>query len=258
MLDTQSNIPSETENTTHFGFKSVTKKEKIAKVDKVFHSVATKYDIMNDLMSGGMHRLWKRFAIDCSGARPNQSILDLGGGTGDLAIKFSRIVGDKGKIVLADINSSMLNVGRNKLRDNGIVNNVYYIQANAENLPFPNDYFNCIILSFCLRNLTNKNKALRSIYRVLQPGGRLLILEFSKPIFRPLSKIYDIYSFYLLPKIGKIIANDEESYRYLAESIRMHPDQETLKSMMEKSGFEKNSYYNLTGGIVALHRGYKF
>ena len=246
------------EETTHFGFTTVAKDEKVAKVAEVFHSVAAKYDIMNDLMSGGVHRVWKRFTIDCSGVRPGHKVLDLAGGTGDLTAKFSRIVGDSGQVILADINNSMLNVGRDKLRDMGIVGNVNYVQANAEELPFPDDFFDCITISFGLRNVTDKDKALRSMFRVLKPGGRLLVLEFSKPVLEPLSKIYDAYSFHLLPKMGELIANDAESYRYLAESIRMHPDQETLKSMMEEAGFEQANYYNLTGGIVALHRGYKF
>ena len=246
------------EETTHFGFTTVAKDEKVAKVAEVFHSVAAKYDIMNDLMSGGVHRVWKRFTIDCSGVRPGHKVLDLAGGTGDLTAKFSRIVGETGQVILADINNSMLNVGRDKLRDMGIVGNVNYVQANAEELPFPDDFFDCITISFGLRNETDKDKALRSMFRVLKPGGRLLVLEFSKPIIEPLSKIYDAYSFHLLPKMGELIANDAESYRYLAESIRMHPDQETLKSMMEEAGFEQANYYNLTGGIVALHRGYKF
>lgn len=254
--NTNSDLPQD--ETTHFGFTTVAKEEKVAKVAEVFHSVAAKYDIMNDLMSGGVHRIWKRFTIDCSGARPGQRILDLGGGTGDLTAKFSRIVGDKGHVILADINNSMLNVGRDKLRDNGIVGNVHYVQANAEELPFPDDYFDCITISFCLRNVTDKDKALRSMYRVLKPGGRLLVLEFSKPILEPISKIYDAYSFHLLPKMGEIVANDSESYRYLAESIRMHPDQKTLQGMMDDAGFEQTQFYNLTGGIVALHRGFKF
>lgn len=253
----ESNL-EENQDTTHFGFQTVKTTDKANKVAEVFTSVATKYDIMNDLMSVGIHRLWKRFTIDCAGARPGQKILDLGGGTGDLTAKFSRIVGDDGRVVLADINNSMLNVGRDKLRDNGIVDNVHYVQANAEELPFPDDYFDCITISFCLRNVTDKDKAIRSMFRVLKPGGRLLILEFSKPLLQPLSKVYDAYSFHVLPRIGQVIANDADSYRYLAESIRMHPDQETLKGMMETAGFEQAQYFNLTGGIVALHRGYKF
>ncbi len=246
------------QNTTHFGFRTVNKDEKVGMVANVFHSVAAKYDIMNDVMSMGIHRIWKRFTIDCSGVRPGHRVLDLAGGTGDLTAKFSRIVGEKGQVVLADINNSMLNVGRDKLRDLGIVGNVNYVQANAEELPFPDNYFDCITIGFGLRNVTDKDKALRSMYRVLKPGGRLLVLEFSKPVLEPLSKVYDAYSFHLLPKMGEIIANDAESYRYLAESIRMHPDQDTLKGMMETAGFEQTKYFNLTGGIVALHRGYKF
>lgn len=253
----ESNL-TENQDTTHFGFQTVKTTDKANKVAEVFTSVATKYDIMNDLMSVGIHRLWKRFTIDCAGARAGQKILDLGGGTGDLTAKFSRIVGDQGRVVLADINNSMLNVGRDKLRDSGIVDNVHYVQANAEELPFPDNYFDCITISFCLRNVTDKDKAIRSMFRVLKPGGRLLILEFSKPLLEPLSKVYDAYSFHILPRIGQLIANDAESYRYLAESIRMHPDQDTLKGMMETAGFEQAQYFNLTGGIVALHRGYKF
>lgn len=254
----QSNDLLESQDTTDFGYQTVAKSEKSKKVAQVFHSVATKYDIMNDLMSGGIHRLWKRFTIDCSGARPGQKILDLGGGTGDLTAKFSRIVGHDGQVILADINNSMLNVGRSKLRDKGIVGNVHYVQANAEELPFPDNYFDCITISFCLRNVTDKEQALRSMFRVLKPGGRLLILEFSKPTVHGLSKLYDAYSFHVLPKIGRLVAHDSDSYQYLAESIRMHPNQETLKSMMDDVGYEHTSYYNLTGGIVALHRGYKF
>ena len=246
------------QQTTHFGYKTVNANEKVDKVAEVFHSVAAKYDVMNDLMSFGIHRLWKRFTIDNSGVRAGQKVLDLAGGTGDLTAKFSKIVGKSGQVVLADINNSMLNVGREKLQNNGIVGNVEYVQANAEELPFPDDYYDCITISFCLRNVTDKDKALRSMYRVLKPGGRLLVLEFSKPILEPLSKVYDAYSFHLLPKMGELIANDADSYRYLAESIRMHPDQETLEGMMQTAGFEKTNYYNLTGGIVALHRGYKF
>ncbi len=247
-----------TTDTTDFGYEQVKTAEKQSKVAEVFHSVAAKYDIMNDLMSFGVHRLWKRFAIDCSGVRPGQKVLDLAGGTGDLTAKFSRIVGEKGQVVLADINDSMLKVGRDKLRDLGVVSNVEYVQANAQALPFPENTFDLVTIAFGLRNVTDKDEALRSIFRVLKPGGRLLILEFSKPSNDLLSKAYDMYSFNLLPTMGKVVANDSESYKYLAESIRMHPDQETLKGMMDTAGFEQTQYYNLTGGIVALHRGYKF
>lgn len=246
------------EDTTHFGFQTINKARKVDMVADVFHSVAGKYDMMNDVMSMGIHRLWKRFTIDCSGVRKGQRVLDLAGGTGDLTAKFSRIVGDNGLVVLADINNSMLNVGRDKLRDRGLVGNIRYVQANAEALPFSDDYFDCITIGFGLRNVTDKDQALQSMYRVLKPGGRLLILEFSKPETELLSKVYDAYSFHILPKMGELIASDADSYRYLAESIRMHPDQETLKSMMADAGFEQIHYYNLTGGIVALHRGYKF
>lgn len=245
-------------NDTHFGYKRVNKSDKAGMVADVFHSVASKYDLMNDLMSLGIHRLWKRFTIDSSGIRAGQQVLDLAGGTGDLAAKFSRLTGPKGKVVLADINDSMLKVGRDKLRDMGLVSNINYVQANAESLPFPDNSFDLVTIAFGLRNVTDKDKALASIYRVLKPGGRLLILEFSKPEYKVLSKVYDLYSFYLLPTMGKVVANDSESYRYLAESIRMHPDQESLKSMMAQVGFEHITYSNLTGGIVALHRGFKF
>lgn len=246
------------QETTHFGFRDVAKQEKANLVAEVFHSVAAKYDVMNDLMSFGIHRLWKRFTIDCSAVRSGQRVLDLAGGTGDLAAKFARIVGETGQVVLADINDSMLQVGRQKLTNQGVLGNIEYVQANAEMLPFADNYFDCITISFGLRNVTDKQKALNSMFRVLKPGGRLLILEFSKPIIAPLSKVYDAYSFHILPRVGALVANDSESYRYLAESIRMHPDQETLKGMMELAGFEQTRYFNLTAGIVALHRGYKF
>lgn len=251
-------MADDSQETTHFGFQTVAKTDKAEKVAQVFHSVAAKYDVMNDLMSFGIHRLWKRFTIDCSGVRRGQKVLDLAGGTGDLTAKFSRLVGESGKVVLADINDSMLKMGREKLRNCGVVGNVEYVQANAEVLPFPDNTFDCITISFGLRNVTDKEKALSSMFRVLKPGGRLLVLEFSKPTLEPLSKAYDAYSFHILPRIGELVASDAESYRYLAESIRMHPDQETLKAMMETSGFENVNYFNLTGGIVALHRGYKF
>ncbi|EPL4088475.1 bifunctional demethylmenaquinone methyltransferase/2-methoxy-6-polyprenyl-1,4-benzoquinol methylase UbiE [Proteus mirabilis] len=251
-------MTQQSKETTDFGFQTIDKDEKQTMVAKVFHSVASKYDLMNDLMSFGIHRVWKRYTIEASGVRRNQRVLDLAGGTGDLTAKFSRLVGENGEVVLADINDSMLKMGREKLRDHGIVGNVSYVQANAEELPFPDDYFDCITISFGLRNVTDKAKALRSMFRVLKPGGRLLVLEFSKPVLDPLSKIYDAYSFHILPRIGQVIVNDADSYRYLTESIRMHPDQETLKGMMEEAGFDQVSYTNMTGGIVALHKGFKF
>jgi len=243
---------------THFGYQTVDKAAKADLVANVFHSVATKYDLMNDLMSLGIHRLWKRFTIDCSGIRPGQKVLDLAGGTGDLTARFARLVGESGEVVLADINESMLKVGRDKLRNLGVIGNVRYVQADAECLPFPDNHFDLITIGFGLRNVTDKDKALASMFRVLKPGGRLLVLEFSKPGHKLLGKAYDLYSFNLLPTMGKLVTNDADSYRYLAESIRMHPDQETLKGMMEAAGFEQVEYFNLTGGIVALHRGYKF
>lgn len=245
-------------DTTHFGYKTVDTRDKASMVAEVFHSVAGKYDLMNDLMSMGIHRLWKRFTIDLSGVRAGQKVLDLAGGTGDLTKRFSRIVGDQGQVVLADINDSMLMVGRDKLRNEGVVGNVHYVQANAEALPFPDNHFDAITIAFGLRNVTDKDAALRSMYRVLKPGGRLLVLEFSKPDSALLSQAYDVYSFKVLPAMGKLVAGDAESYQYLAESIRMHPDQDTLKAMMLDAGFDEVEYHNLTGGIVALHRGFKF
>ncbi|WP_330926458.1 bifunctional demethylmenaquinone methyltransferase/2-methoxy-6-polyprenyl-1,4-benzoquinol methylase UbiE [Candidatus Sororendozoicomonas aggregata] len=243
--------------TTHFGFKQVPKGEKESRVAGVFHSVASNYDIMNDLMSMGIHRVWKRFTIEMSAARPGQQILDIAGGTGDLTKQFSRIVGHTGRVVLADINASMLHVGRDRLVDEGIAGNVEYVQANAECLPFDDNTFDCVTIAFGLRNVTNKDAALQSMHRVLKPGGRLLILEFSKTHNPLLTKVYDTYSFKVLPLIGKLVANDAESYRYLAESIRMHPDQDTLEVMMEDAGFVNTDYHNMTGGIVALHKGIK-
>lgn len=242
---------------THFGYQTVDKDEKAQKVADVFHSVAAKYDLMNDLASFGIHRIWKRFTIEKSGVRKGHRVLDLAGGTGDLTRSFSKLVGEEGQVILADINESMLKVGRNKLRDKGIIGNVQYVQANAEALPFEDNYFDCITIAFGLRNVTEKEKALASMFRVLKPGGRLLVLEFSKPQYKLLSKAYDLYSFHVLPKMGKVVTNDEDSYRYLAESIRVHPDQEGLKSMMEKVGFSQVTYDNMTGGIVAIHCGFK-
>ena len=246
------------EKTTHFGYKTVAENDKASMVADVFHSVAAKYDVMNDLMSFGIHRLWKRQTIASSGVRKGHYVLDLAGGTGDLTAKFSQLVGETGQVILGDINSSMLKVGREKLRNLGRVGNIEYVQMNAEALPFPDNSFDLITIAFGLRNVTDKDKALRSMYRILKPGGRLLVLEFSKPEQEILSKAYDFYSFNILPKMGELVANDGESYQYLAESIRMHPDQETLKGMFEQAGFEQCDYQNLTGGIVALHRGYKF
>ncbi|MCK0745369.1 bifunctional demethylmenaquinone methyltransferase/2-methoxy-6-polyprenyl-1,4-benzoquinol methylase UbiE [Chromohalobacter nigrandesensis] len=243
--------------TTHFGYQEVPVEEKADRVAQVFHSVAARYDVMNDLMSFGVHRLWKRLTLERAGVRPGHHVLDIAGGTGDLALKFSRLVGPHGRVVLADINASMLRVGRDKLLDNGVGDNVEYVQANAEALPFADNSFDCITIAFGLRNVTDKEAALRSMARVLKPGGRLLVLEFSKPASAALSRLYDEYSFRVLPRMGEWVAQDGESYRYLAESIRMHPDQETLKAMMEDAGLERVEYTNMTGGVVALHRGIK-
>ena len=245
------------DKTTHFGYKTVKVEEKAGKVAEVFHSVAGKYDLMNDLMSGGVHRLWKRMTIEMSGVRRGDTVLDIAGGTGDLTAKFSRIVGPEGTVVLADINDSMLRVGRDRLTDLGIVNNVKFCQADAQYLPFPDNSFDVITIAFGLRNVTDKDLALRSMLRVLKPGGRLLVLEFSSPANPLLSKIYDTYSFSILPKLGKLFASDADSYQYLAESIRMHPDQETLQGMMDNAGFANTDFHNMTGGVVALHRGVK-
>ncbi len=246
-----------TAETTHFGYEEVDLKEKVHRVASVFDSVAKHYDIMNDVMSMGVHRLWKKIALDTSGVRAGHKVLDLASGTGDLAARFSKMVGAQGEVVASDINANMLKVGRERLTDRGVVGNIEYVQANAEALPFPDNYFNFASIAFGLRNVTDKEAALASLYRVLKPGGRLMVLEFSKPM-EALKPIYDTYSFKLLPLMGKLIANDAESYRYLAESIRMHPDQETLKGMMADAGFERCEFMNMSGGIVALHKGYKF
>jgi demethylmenaquinone methyltransferase/2-methoxy-6-polyprenyl-1,4-benzoquinol methylase len=244
-------------DTTHFGFKDVDKDSKAGMVADVFHSVASRYDLMNDLMSGGIHRIWKRFTIELSGVRKNNAVLDIAGGTGDLAARFAELVGPEGRVVLADINDSMLQVGRDKLLDTGRLGNIEFVQADAQSLPFPDDSFDCVTIAFGLRNVTDINSALRSMLRVLKPGGRLLVLEFSKPENELLSKAYDTYSFRVLPVMGKLVTNDSESYQYLAESIRKHPDQDTLRDMMEDAGFSQCEYHNMTGGIVALHRGIK-
>ncbi len=242
---------------THFGFKEVETDAKAGMVADVFHSVAARYDLMNDLMSAGIHRVWKRFTIELSGVRTGHSVLDIAGGTGDLAARFADIVGPAGRVVLADINDSMLKVGRDKLLDHGRMDNLEFVQADAQSLPFPDASFDCVTIAFGLRNVTDKDAALRSMLRVLKPGGRLLVLEFSKPANPLLSRAYDAYSFRVLPLMGRLVANDADSYQYLAESIRMHPDQETLKDMMEDAGFTRCEYHNMTGGVVALHKGVK-
>jgi len=250
-------MSNEQENSTHFGYKTVATEEKAELVRGVFDSVASRYDLMNDLMSMGVHRLWKRFTVELSGVRAGQRVLDLASGTGDLADRFAGLVGPEGLVVMSDINANMLITGRDRMADRGHAGNLAYAQINAEALPFADNSFDCITIGFGLRNVTDKQKALNAMYAALRPGGRALVLEFSKPVIKPLEKIYDLYSFSLLPKIGKLVTKDEDSYRYLAESIRMHPDQETLRGMMEQAGFENCDYHNLTGGIVAVHRGFK-
>jgi demethylmenaquinone methyltransferase / 2-methoxy-6-polyprenyl-1,4-benzoquinol methylase len=243
------------DNTTHFGYETVNEREKAGRVRQVFDSVATKYDIMNDLMSGGLHRLWKIFTIGRSGVRPGMKVLDIAGGTGDLAKAFSKKVGPSGEVWLTDINNAMLTCGRDRLLNAGTV--IKTAQCDAEKLPFPDGYFDIVTVAFGLRNMTHKDGALAETRRVLKPGGKLMVLEFSKvtPLLAP---IYDFYSFKVIPQVGQIVAQDADSYRYLAESIRMHPDQETLKQMMEGVGFDRVQYHNLTGGVVALHIGDKF
>jgi demethylmenaquinone methyltransferase/2-methoxy-6-polyprenyl-1,4-benzoquinol methylase len=252
-------MSSETnKNTTHFGYRDVPLNEKANLVADVFRSVAPKYDLMNDLMSFGLHRLWKRFTIAQADLRPGNTVLDVASGTGDLAIALAKVVGKQGKVIMTDINEAMLQVGRERVEDAGIVGNIECIQADAEQLPFESNHFDCVTIAFGLRNVTNKANAIRSMYRTLKPGGKLLILEFSHAQTPLISKLYDLYSFNVIPKMGELFANDRESYQYLIESIRMHPDQETLKSMMIEAGFEDVEYFNLNGGIVALHKGYKY
>jgi demethylmenaquinone methyltransferase/2-methoxy-6-polyprenyl-1,4-benzoquinol methylase len=247
-----------TQDRTHFGFKEVPTGEKAKLVREVFDSVANKYDLMNDLMSMGIHRVWKRIAIQLSHVRYGETVLDLAGGTGDMTSLYQKRVGAAGRVVLSDINAAMLRRGRDRLIDEGATGNVSYAQIDAEKLPFRDNQFDCVCIAFGLRNVTHKDEALRSIHRVLRPGGRAIILEFSEVQGELFKKTYDLYSFKLLPLLGKLIANDADSYRYLAESIRMHPNQEKLKQMMQEAGFERCEYFNLTHGVVAVHRGYKF
>jgi demethylmenaquinone methyltransferase/2-methoxy-6-polyprenyl-1,4-benzoquinol methylase len=248
---------SDPERTADFGFEKVAWTAKAARVRSVFASVAGKYDVMNDLMSLGAHRLWKRFTLSLTGLKPGAQALDVAGGTGDLALGMLRQVGRNGRVVLSDINSSMLERGRDRLLDAGMVGNVECLVADAERLPFEDNTFDCVTIGFGLRNVTDKAAALRSMHRVLKPGGQLLVLEFSTPVAPGLKPIYDAYSFKVLPLLGRFVAGDEASYRYLAESIRMHPGQEALLEMLRNAGFEQALYHNLSGGIVALHRGYK-
>ncbi|MFN7085621.1 MAG: bifunctional demethylmenaquinone methyltransferase/2-methoxy-6-polyprenyl-1,4-benzoquinol methylase UbiE [Burkholderiales bacterium] len=240
--------------TTDFGYQKVPEEEKARKVAGVFDSVANRYDLMNDLMSAGLHRLWKRFTIEQSLVRPGERVLDVAGGTADLARQFARRVAPGGSVVLTDINAAMLRIGRDRLLDDGVVAAV--AQCDAEKLPFPADSFDCVSVAFGLRNMTHKEVALAEMLRVLRPGGRLLVLEFSR-VWKPLQPLYDAYSFRVLPQLGKLVTGDADSYRYLAESIRVHPDQENLKRLMENVGFERVEYFNLAAGVVALHRGYK-
>jgi demethylmenaquinone methyltransferase/2-methoxy-6-polyprenyl-1,4-benzoquinol methylase len=243
---------------THFGFESVDWDEKEKKVAEVFHSVADNYDLMNNLMSLGIHHLWKRFTIERSHVQKGQTVLDLAGGTGDLSLLLCDKVGDTGRVVLADINGAMIQVGRDRLLDKGLFKNLHFVQGNAQYLPFADNSFHCITMGFGLRNVTDKDQALQSMYRVCKPGGKLMILEFSTPVLPGLKPVYDWYSFNVLPKIGGIFAQDKDSYQYLAESIRMHPSQDTLKKMIEQAGFEDCQIHNLSGGIVALHIAYKY
>jgi demethylmenaquinone methyltransferase/2-methoxy-6-polyprenyl-1,4-benzoquinol methylase len=246
------------EQATDFGFQRVAREEKAHRVRGVFDSVAGSYDLMNDLMSAGAHRLWKRFTLSLTNLRPGQRALDVAGGTGDLAAGLARQVGERGLVVLTDINAAMLERGRDRLIDRGLVGNIHYVQANAECLPFPDGTFDCITIGFGLRNVTDKRTALSSMHRALKPGGQLLVLEFSHPVAPGLAPLYDAYSFHVLPLLGKLVARDSASYRYLAESIRMHPNQEKLQAMMQAAGLEGCRYHNLSGGIVAVHRGYRY
>lgn len=249
---------SKQQKKTHFGYQTVAWEEKEKKVNEVFRSVAKRYDLMNDLMSMGVHRYWKRFTVALSRVQPGHSVLDLAGGTGDLTRLFCKQVGTKGRVILADINAAMLETGRDRLLDEGLNENLGFTQANAEILPFADNSFHCITIAFGLRNVTDKLAALKSMYRVCKPGGQVMVLEFSTPTFPGLKPVYDWYSFNVLPKLGQVFARDGASYQYLAESIRMHPNQDDLKTMIEQAGFEDCRYYNLTGGIVALHVAHKY
>lgn len=245
------------QQTTDFGFQKVSSDEKTRRVRQVFTSVAAEYDLMNDLMSLGVHRLWKRHAVHLCSIKKNDQVLDLAGGTGDIAALVKPRLGEDGSLTVCDINADMLQHGRDRFINTGMTDGINYVQANAECLPFADNNFDCITIAFGLRNVTDKGKALRSMYSKLKYGSRIMVLEFSRIAIPVLAKLYDQYSFKLIPRIGKLVANDEESYQYLVESIRMHPDQDSLKTMMEAAGFEKVSYLNLSGGIVAIHRGYK-
>ncbi|MGB1799691.1 MAG: bifunctional demethylmenaquinone methyltransferase/2-methoxy-6-polyprenyl-1,4-benzoquinol methylase UbiE [Gammaproteobacteria bacterium] len=243
--------------TTHFGYEQVPTEDKARRVADVFSSVASEYDVMNDIMSLGVHRLWKRQAVHLCAIRKNYQVLDLAGGTGDIARLIHKQLGDDGRVTLCDINAEMLKEGRNRFLDKGLFKGIDYVQGNAEALPFEDNRFDCMTIAFGLRNVTDKDAALRSMYSKLKYGAQLIILEFSKIVIPVFDKIYDEYSFKLIPMFGKAVANDEASYQYLVESIRMHPDQKTLASMMQNAGFERVQYYNMSGGIVAIHRGYK-
>ena len=247
------------DGTTDFGFEDIPADEKQGRVGAVFDSVADRYDLMNDVLSFGIHRLWKRYTLELCGLRPGQQVLDLAGGTGDLAIQQARRVGSSGRVVLADINAEMLVRGRDRMIDNGLIENVDCVLCNAESLPFADASFDLVTIAFGLRNVTDKGAALASMQRVLKPGGRLCVLEFSRPLYAPLEQAYEFYSFRILPRLGELIARDRDSYRYLAESIRRHPDQETLRQMIaEDGGFDEVEVHNLSGGIVALHRAFKY
>lgn len=246
------------QKTTHFGFSDVPKEEKARLVGEVFTSVADKYDVMNDFMSFGIHRLWKKFTIARSRVRPGHRILDVAGGSGDLAASYASRVMPTGQVILTDINAEMLEQGRAKLVDGGFGESVKCVLADAENLCFEDNYFDRVSISFGLRNVTQKDQALAEMARVIKPGGFALILEFSHPVNKTLSQLYELYSFKVIPKIGSVVARDADSYQYLVESIRKHPDQETLKKMMLDNGFDHVDYHNLTNGVVALHIGYKY